>query len=60
MFGGYPEEKLEKLYDKLAISENFDVFQKLYKHATSEKYNFLYIDVRNNKYRKNFNIELKI
>lgn len=60
MFGGYPDEKLEKLYDQLVISENYNEFVRLYNHATEKKYDFLYIDVRNNKYRKNFNIELKI
>jgi hypothetical protein len=60
MFGGYPQEKLEKLYDQLVISKNYNEFEKLYKYATQDKYNFLYIDVRNNKYRKNFNVELKI
>lgn len=58
LFGGYPEKKLEELHQQLVISVDFDTLLKLYKHATAEKYNFLYIDTKKNKYRKNFNTEL--
>jgi hypothetical protein len=58
LFGGYPEEKLEKLFERLVLSVTWEQFYQLYKFATKEKYNFLYCDVRNNKYRRNFNFEL--
>ena len=60
LFGGYPEEKLEKLYNKLVLNVSYDDFLKLYLHATKKKYDFLMIDVRNNKYRRNFNFELSL
>lgn len=58
LFQGYTVEKLEKLHADLLLSVNFDTLLELYRYATREKYHFLYIDVRNNKYRKNFDIEL--
>ena len=60
LFGGYPEERLEQLYKQLVLSVNFDEFLKLYNHATTKKFDFLYIDVRRNQYRRNFNHELSI
>ena len=55
MFGKIPIEKLEKIYPELDLSIPFTIFLKLYMHATKDKYNFLYIDLREEKLRKNFN-----
>lgn len=48
------EEKLKMLYNDLDLSCEFNDFQKAYDYATSEPFNFLYIDVRNDAFRKNF------
>ena len=57
LFGGHSLEKLEIIYRDLDISVPFDQFIEYYKDATKEKYHFLYIDVKDNKFRKDFNFE---
>ena len=58
LFKSFNEEKLKTFYDGMDLSIDFDKFLELYEYATKEKYNFLYIDVKNEKFRKNFNEEL--
>ena len=60
VFRGETDAKLEKLHKDLDLSINFELFKKVYKYATQKMYSFLYIDVRQEKYRKNFNYEYKI
>jgi hypothetical protein len=55
IFKGERKDKLEKLHKDLDLALNFDTFLEIYYNATDEKYQFLYIDVRNEEYRKNFN-----
>jgi hypothetical protein len=55
IFRGEPELKLIKLHENLDLSIDFELFKKLYYDATKEKYSFLYIDVRQEKFRRNFN-----
>jgi len=55
LFGGHSKEKLEILFEDTDLPISFDLFEKLYKDSTSEKYNFFYVDVRNVKFRRNFN-----
>ena len=50
-----PENKLKKIHNSLDLSISYPLFEKLYDNATEEKYNFLYVDIRNEKYRHNFN-----
>lgn len=54
LFGGLDEAKLKKLHRDAGLSIDFDDFMKIYDDATRQKYNFLYVDTRNNAYRKNF------
>jgi len=54
IFGGEPDKKLQELYEKLDLSIDFELFKKLYHNATQQKFNFLYVDVRNEAYRRNF------
>ena len=42
------------LYEALDLSIEFETFEKLYQDATAEPFNFLYVDSRENLYRKNF------
>jgi hypothetical protein len=58
LFKSFNEEKLKTFYDGLDLSIDFDSFKELYEIATKDRYNFLYIDVKNEKFRKNFNEEL--
>lgn len=54
LFKGQPIKKLEKIYQDADISIPFELFVQIYKNATKKKYSFLYIDTRNDKFRKNF------
>lgn len=54
LFRGEPLEKLETIHKDLDLSTDFELFQQLYYNATEKPHNFLYIDVRNEKYRHNF------
>lgn len=56
VFGGNSEEKLKALHKDIDLSIPFETFMILYTDATCEKYNFLYIDARNETFRKNFNM----
>lgn len=60
LFGGHTIEKLEIIHKDMDLSISFDLFLKLYKDATSERYNFLYIDIAKNEFRKNLNEKYNI
>ena len=60
LYPNIPEDKLIVVYQKLDLSVPYPTFQQLYSNATSTKYNFLYVDVRNERFRKNFSHEYKI
>jgi hypothetical protein len=55
LWGGHSREKLEILFEDADLPISYQLFENLYKDATKDKYNFLYVDVRNVKFRKNFN-----
>ena len=61
MFRSFSDDKLEIIHKNLDLSIKLPDLIGLYHFATAEPYNFLYIDVRNEQYRKNFNklIELE-
>lgn len=60
VFKNETEDKLFKLHRDLDLAVDISTFLKLYYNATSEKYNFFYIDVRLEKYRRNFSHEYKL
>lgn len=60
LFPNLSDVKIEELQDKICLYDKSDnkhdtLFKRVYKYATSEPYNFLYIDRENDNYRKNFN-----
>lgn len=56
LFGNIPIEKLKIIYKLLDLgSLDFNLFLKYYEIATKEKYNFLKIDIRKEKFYINFN-----
>lgn len=57
LFRGEPEAKLEKLHKDLDLAITIEMFKKIYYNATEKPYSFLYIDVRNELYRRNFTHE---
>lgn len=57
LFKGLPTEKLEQVYKDTDISIDPQDFFDMYEVATENKYNFFYIDVRNDTFRINFSKE---
>jgi len=55
LFGGHSLDKLETIYKDINLSVGEETFLDLYKDATSERFNFLYIDILNQTFRKNLN-----
>jgi hypothetical protein len=54
LFKGQDERKLEKIKNDCSLRIDFDKFKKIYDDATTEPFNFLYINTRDEQYRKNF------
>jgi hypothetical protein len=59
VFKGQDEDKLEKIHKRLDLGIDFDTFKRYYEYAVSTPFSFLWIDIRNDEYRKNFNERLK-
>jgi hypothetical protein len=58
LFRSFSRDKLEHLYNLLDLSIDLEKFYDIYDFCfknLDEKYNFLWIDVRDQKFRKNFN-----
>ena len=60
LFQKIDDKKLEKIYRDTNTCVPMSTFYKLYKDATREKYHFLYIDVRDNQFRKDFDTLYRI
>lgn len=58
LFKSFNDKKLKDIYLSLDLGIDYEDFVELYEYATKDKYNFLYVDVRNDTFRKNFNKEL--
>jgi hypothetical protein len=54
LFKGLSEPKLEKVITDADLNIEQSTLDKVYHHATLEPFNFLYIDTRQDGYRKNF------
>lgn len=57
-FRSMTRDKLEHIHRQLDLSIDIEKFYDIYDFATKDEYNFLYIDMRNQTFRKNFNKEL--
>lgn len=60
IFKGIKEDTLETIFKDSGINIEYDDFIRMYQAATDKKYSFFYIDVKNMKFRENFNKELTI
>ena len=60
LFKSLSKEKLETVFSDADLSIPFEKFQQLYHDATEDDYNFLYVDSRREKFRKNFNEEYEL
>lgn len=58
LFGDIGEEKLKKIYLEFIWRITLDQFYEIYYNVTWQKYNFLYIQITENIFRKNFNEEI--
>lgn len=54
VFKGQPEQKLDTIYKDADLSISFDEFKDIYQDATKEQYSFLYVDTRDDSFRRNF------
>lgn len=60
LFKAFGEEKLLRMYELFDLSIPWSVFHTIYRVATNAPFSFLYIDVRSERFRKNFNISLDV
>jgi hypothetical protein len=62
LFKGYAKsrEKLQEIYKNCDLSVPFDVFEGIYAYATKAPFSFLWIDLPNSEFRKNFNESISI
>jgi hypothetical protein len=64
LFKSFSEEKLQHVYKYLDLSLDFEKFKELYQYVMKDNggvnYNFLFIDVKNQSYRKNFKYQLSL
>ena len=58
LFRSHTREKLEHIHKMLDLSIDLEKFYDIYDYATSEPFSFLFIDMKNQSFRKNFNKEL--
>lgn len=58
-FRSFSEEKLLFIHKVLDLSIDFPKFWELYKYATEKPFNFLYLNVRTEEMRQNFNKKLE-
>jgi hypothetical protein len=60
IFGEFPFDKIKAIHSEMDIPLDFETFYKIYSDATSQKYSFFMIDVRNTQYRQNYNIKYEV
>lgn len=58
-FKSLTEPQLETIYSNMHLAVDEEKFKQLYAHATAEPFNFLYVDVRKDTFRQNFNLKLE-
>jgi hypothetical protein len=59
-FKSFSEEKMALIHKGLDLSIEFNQLWNIYQHCTSKPFSFLYINVRTEQYRCNFNKKLEI
>lgn len=58
-FKSFSVEKLEYIHKMLDLSIPFDLFWEIYKSATKDKFNFLFMNVRTEEIRRNLNNKIE-
>lgn len=59
-FKSFSEDKLQLVHKGLDLSLEFDKFWAMYQHCVEKPYSFLYVNVRSEDYRCNFNKKIEI
>jgi hypothetical protein len=59
-FKSLSQEKMENIHKLLDLSIDFDKFWEIYKHCTIEPYSFMYLSVRDEKFRCKLNKEVEL
>ena len=52
--------KLEEIYKNCDLNVPFEIFVKLYRYCTDERFHFMWIDVVNSEFRKDFNVKIEV
>lgn len=58
-FKSFSEEKLQLVHKNLDLSIDFSKFWNIYQHCTNKPYSFLYVNVRTDEFRCNFNKKIE-
>jgi len=58
LWGGHSFNKIETIHTNASLPIDLEEFYSIYINTTKNKFNFLYVDTVNNKYRKNFDEEI--
>lgn len=58
IFPKIPIDKIQKLHEDIQLSIDYPVFEKLYLEATKKNHNFLYVDIRRELFKFNFDTQL--
>ena len=54
IFPKIPLDKIKKLHEDIQLSTEYPIFEKLYLKATQQPHNFLYVDIRREQFKFNF------
>jgi hypothetical protein len=60
LFKNISKEKLKEIYTDISTPISIEEFYKVYNYCTKDKFNFLYCDLINDEFRKNFNQKIMI
>lgn len=60
LYPNLPANVLKDIHHDTALAVQEKVFNEMYHEATAKKYHFLYVDIKNNKYRSDFNEEFEL
>ncbi len=60
IFKGIDDDKLKHIFNNIQLKVNIDIVLSLYDKATEQPYSFLWIDIEDQKFRRNFNCEFQL
>lgn len=60
IFPKIPLDKIKKLHEDIQLSTEYPIFEQLYLKATQKPHNFLYVDIRREQFKFNFDTLCKL